>query len=142
MPFDDLDMSLGDPELDCVTTLAFFAPEARRRLLAALREGRLIRHKYQGDDCSRGCVMHMLDEKIVSKPTLLSYPFATEEVRLAARRLVRYWDGGVLTESMLERILLIVEAGDEAPEESEATSTPPTSPTPRRKPRRVLVGAC
>ena len=116
MPFDDLDMSLGDPELDCVTTLAFFAPEARRRLLAALREGRLIRHKYQGDDCSRGCVMHMLDEKIVSKPTLLSYPFATEEVRLAARRLVRYWDGGVLTESMLERILLPM-AGVPLPQE-------------------------
>lgn len=140
MPFDDLDMSLGDPELDCVTTLAFFPPDSRRRLLTALREGRLIRHKYRGEDCSQGCVMHMLDETIVSKPTLLSYPFATEEIRLAARRLVRYWDGGVLTDSMLERILLMAEALDDVLEESEPT--PPRSPATRRESRRVLVGAC
>jgi hypothetical protein len=103
MLFDDLDMTNADPRADLRTTLsAFGLPD-----LVYLEENlpNLISGVYTNGQ-GRGCVMYFLSGgRITSKRALLEYPFPDRETQLAARRLVRHFDGGALPLSVIRQVL-------------------------------------
>jgi hypothetical protein len=71
------------------------------RLKEAADQGKLIRHAYSIAD--RGCLLFFLTG-IRSKDELLAYSFS-QDVGLAARRLVRAWDYGRMDEGAVSCML-------------------------------------
>jgi len=71
------------------------------RLKDAADQGKLIRHAYSIAD--RGCLLFFLTG-IRSKDELLAYEFS-QDVGLAARRLVRAWDYGKMDDKTISNVL-------------------------------------
>jgi hypothetical protein len=103
MLFDDLDMMNANPREDYRATLSAFGLPDLLHLEQNLPN--LISGTYT-DGQGRGCVMYFLSGgRIASKRELLLYGFPDRATQLAARRMVRHFDGGALPVSVIRKML-------------------------------------
>jgi hypothetical protein len=103
MLFDDLDMTNADPREDLRATLSAFGLSDLLHLEQNLPN--LISGTYT-DGRGRGCVMYFLTGgAVASKRELLRYDFPDRAMQLAARRVVRHFDGGALPVSLIRTML-------------------------------------
>jgi hypothetical protein len=100
---ENLDLTHADPVADLRATLDVFRLEDLLRLRRNLKH--LVRSAYR-DDRGRGCLLYFLSGgAITSKQELLAWPFPDEASRLAARRLVRHFDGHALSNREVRDVL-------------------------------------
>jgi hypothetical protein len=115
---DDLDMAGSDATRDLRAVLSFFPLTSLEKLRSAQDGNRLVRSRYR-DAEGRGCLLYFLGD-ITSKPALMSYPFAAPDDLLTARRLVRHWDSGAITdEALRETLALAIEQRKEVNRQEE-----------------------
>ena len=100
------DLQGGNPDRDWRTVLSAFDLNALERLQKAFDEGRVITRRYS-DGSGRGCLLHFLSDGAVgTKSGLMDYSFGPNpEVLEAARRIIRFWDGGMLTSAHAQKVL-------------------------------------
>jgi hypothetical protein len=102
--FDEVDKSMvGSDRIDDLRMVIRSAKlSGLRTLQLAIKERRLIRGSYVRG--TSGCILYWL-VGVTSRSELLAYPFPSEAARWAARRVVRHFDNGTLTESEVSAIL-------------------------------------
>lgn len=109
MPLDNLtnddiaDGELGMPEADPLLDLQLLLSDsplvAIRFTLEMARKRRLVSGVFRTLD-GRGCLLYFLT-RVSSEVELWNYPFGSEDVSKAARRIVRWFDRGFFTPSQL-----------------------------------------
>ena len=101
----EVDLTKGTPTSDFQTVLSVFPLDRLDRLRTSLRDEKVIRNHYVDSD-GKGCLMYWLSN-VESKCDLLAYDFGADgaETLMAARRTIRRWDNGSLTQPTVTRIL-------------------------------------
>src|SRR5438876_6494824 len=93
----------ADPVENLTLVLETLQLPALIRTKEAADSGRFIRGAYH-DGEGRGCVMHFL-LGVTSKDELLRYDFGSEQTWWAARRVVRWFDYGILSFERVSQVL-------------------------------------
>lgn len=102
-----LGMSNSTAADDLRDLLDDFGPEALARTRQATVEGRLVRRAFRSGE--RGCLLFWLtggaEGGVQTKHELLAYPFSSEEIGWAARRVVRWFDYQLLSDGDILKAL-------------------------------------
>jgi hypothetical protein len=96
---DQLGLTSHDPRKELDRFLASMPRSALQHTLSALGQGLFVRHSYQKPG-GKGCLLYHL-VGVKSKSQLFDYDFGSREMLITARRIVRWFDYGTLTDVMI-----------------------------------------